>query len=617
MIKSTYPENPLSQRLLGKGRFAHQTRLALQRMGKPALALGLLLLTGGACHADVHGLIGNGGGTVDTAGAQAIAQSGGKVARLGSDRSTAFWNGTAATPQNFDGQVKAAHQNNLRALINLVQYTKFEPNVPIGGYDKWYKIGRAFAQRFQPNSAWLVSQGINNWGVEYYDIHNELWNTGFYSPKLTPQQIYDTSKGYADGVHSVNANLKVAVAGWVPGAEQSSDSQDPMIRPLVPLYNNGTLASFGYHFYWWGWEPVNGTYERSAQTFVDAVKRSYGLNDSVHFSITEWNVNKLDPNNASDFASKFLTGLWDRTGTVNGANQPNCDFALVYTVIGTPTTDDKFALASSLNPWTPADDRGRIYQTVCSLTSGMNWVSLDPKAKGEYVLNGNNKKLWVWQNRNGWTNHPSTSYTVSGIPSGATQLKVYGYNGLRSTITLTGQSSYTVTNLPQGETLMFLVNAASTTTTGANLVTNPGFEATGATQTPTGWSEWSDTNSESASFTEPYGGAHGGTYHGTHWVSASPYRVFTYQFKTGLANGLYMLRAWVKNGGGQKVAEMEAKDHGDNGSQQNVALPVTSTWTQISIDNINVTNGQRTIGFWSDANAGNWIHFDDVEFFKK
>ncbi|RZK29940.1 MAG: hypothetical protein EOO63_07935, partial [Hymenobacter sp.] len=54
---------------------------------------------------------------------------------------------------------------------------------------------------------------------------------------------------------------------------------------------------------------------------------------------------------------------------------------------------------------------------------------------------------------------------------------------------------------------------------GSGLVVNPGFELDGAAvDTPTGWSTWvGNGSSASADYTEAYGGAHSGTYHGTHW----------------------------------------------------------------------------------------------------
>jgi arabinogalactan endo-1,4-beta-galactosidase len=145
------------------------------------------------------------------------------------------------------------------------------------------------------------------------------------------------------------------------------------------------------------------------------------------------------------------------------------------------------------------------------------------------------------------------------------------------------------------------VNAQS-----ANLLTNPGFES-GASQTPTGWTE-SGTTAASKSDS---GSAHSGTYKGTFWRTSS-YTVGIHQTKTGLTNGTYTLSAWVKSGGSQTTARMEAKNCG--GTQQNYTLPTTSTWTQITISNISVTNNQCTVGFYSVAAANQWINFDDVQF---
>jgi|GEM_PF-1170543 len=142
------------------------------------------------------------------------------------------------------------------------------------------------------------------------------------------------------------------------------------------------------------------------------------------------------------------------------------------------------------------------------------------------------------------------------------------------------------------------------------LVTNPSFEANGASQTPTGWGEWSSAAHLDASFSEA--GGHTGSFRGAHW-KASAYDVYTSQTKTGLTNGTYTLRAWVQSSGGQTTAVMNVKDFGS--TTIDAAIPTTGTWTQITINNINVTNGQATFGFYSVAGANQWIHFDDVEFF--
>lgn len=99
----------------------------------------------------------------------------------------------------------------------------------------------------------------------------------------------------------------------------------------------------------------------------------------------------------------------------------------------------------------------------------------------------------------------------------------------------------------------------------------------------------------------------------THW-KASAYQVTTFQTKTGLVSGTYTLRAWGMSGGGQSVVRLYAKNFG--GTEKNLTLPTTSTWTQISITGINVTNGQCEIGLTSTASANQWANLDDVELFK-
>jgi hypothetical protein len=158
-----------------------------------------------------------------------------------------------------------------------------------------------------------------------------------------------------------------------------------------------------------------------------------------------------------------------------------------------------------------------------------------------------------------------------------------------------------------------VVQFSTAVASGTNLVSNPSFDAENFdTQTPSGWSEAG--NNINASFTESYGGSKSGARHGTHWSTGS-YTAYTYQVKTGLQNGLYTLRAWAKSGGGQNTCYLEAKDFG--GTARTANLPVSSTYQLVEIKDINVTNGQCTLGFWSVANGGQWAYFDDVEFFRQ
>ncbi|TPG65567.1 Ig-like domain-containing protein [Hymenobacter nivis] len=143
-------------------------------------------------------------------------------------------------------------------------------------------------------------------------------------------------------------------------------------------------------------------------------------------------------------------------------------------------------------------------------------------------------------------------------------------------------------------------------------VANPGFEADGATSTPTGWQTSSDAK---ASYSEAYAGAHTGSYHGTHY-RPSAYEVYTYQVVSGLANGTYAFSAWVKSSGGQAAAQMRASNYG--GPMQTADLAATPGgvaapgWVLLTVPNIAVTNGQCEIGFYSKAGGSQSIYFDDV-----
>ncbi|MER7968932.1 glycosyl hydrolase 53 family protein [Streptomyces sp. NPDC096080] len=143
------------------------------------------------------------------------------------------------------------------------------------------------------------------------------------------------------------------------------------------------------------------------------------------------------------------------------------------------------------------------------------------------------------------------------------------------------------------------------TATAASTLTNGGFEsdATGAA-VPAGWSEYGDIGD---SYTES--GGHSGSYRLTHY-SATAYKVETYQYLSGLANGTYTLTAWVRSGGGQNAAHLALKNCGS--AEQRTDLPVSSSsWVRI-VTSVAVMGNQCTISVTSDANAGNWINVDDL-----
>ncbi|GAA2956008.1 arabinogalactan endo-beta-1,4-galactanase [Kitasatospora cinereorecta] len=134
---------------------------------------------------------------------------------------------------------------------------------------------------------------------------------------------------------------------------------------------------------------------------------------------------------------------------------------------------------------------------------------------------------------------------------------------------------------------------------------DPGFESGG-----TGWSTYSAAGQDAASFTEA-GGRTGST-RLSHW-SASAYKVETYQYLTGLTDGAYTLSAWVRSGGGQNSAYIALRNCG--GAEQRTDLPPTADgrWIRL-VTSVRVTGGACTISLNSDAHAGEWANFDDINF---
>lgn len=84
---------------------------------------------------------------------------------------------------------------------------------------------------------------------------------------------------------------------------------------------------------------------------------------------------------------------------------------------------------------------------------------------------------------------------------------------------------------------------------------------------------------------------------------------------TDLKNGKYTLSVWTQGGGGEKAVQLFADQFGS----AKVTVPITNDgwnkWHQWTIKDINVTNGQITIGVDNQANAGNWGSFDDIELY--
>jgi len=138
---------------------------------------------------------------------------------------------------------------------------------------------------------------------------------------------------------------------------------------------------------------------------------------------------------------------------------------------------------------------------------------------------------------------------------------------------------------------------------GVNLLSNAGFE-----NGLGGWNTGSQGGTVSTATTRPNSGTshlvHSGT--GAYWA-------YTAQTLTGLSNGSYTVKAWVRGTAGH---QLYVKNYG--GSGVSVTTVASDAYTQLTISNINVTTGSAEIGFWtSDGSGTGWLNVDDMTFYKQ
>ena len=352
------------------------------------------------------------------------------------------------TPENLDRIVLSAHKHGIKPMILFAHDGK---KAPIGSYKQWYNTGNAFAKRFAPNSPWLLSQGIKNWGIEVYSAKNEPGGTGF--PIKGSQSYYKLLEGLADGIHAVSPSLKA-----IPGGFRSrGDGYDTYLKAIGPLFNSGKLDGIDLHIYRSKWHFTNrNAFDYSAQSAFSKAKKAGGITADINFYTTEFNSHghQLTEEEASQI---FLTMLWDKLGVVKDSGEPATQFAMVWSLFNLDITDKRHGMAKDLISWKPTS-RANVMKLVLDLSKGMKMTHRDPKGEGKYVLHGRKKKMWVWQNYPLYTDKPGTKFTVTHIPKWATKLEVYGWDGLRKTYSLSGNRSYTVTGLSREETYMFVVN---------------------------------------------------------------------------------------------------------------------------------------------------------------
>ncbi len=381
-----------------------------------------------------------------------------------------YYDGQKPLPEKMDQQVLETYRAGVKTIVLLFEFDGSYPkhsDAPnqLGDYEKWHSLGQAYASRFSPNSAWLKSQGISDWGITIFQAFNEPDGPAPADalPITGPSSYVTSLKGLADGVHSIDPALAVIPGGFMPENAFSDHTLRGYGPALAPSLNDGTLDGIDLHTYNdIQYAPIVGAdgavvFNFSPQGAFDAVKKACHITRDINFYTTEYNFKAHEQGITEELAAKrLLTCIWANLGVVkNDAKTPATRLALIWNLFTDAKQDPPDGLAVRLSPWIPSA-RARTFQLIMSLTKGMTLIFSDPKGRGEFILEGAGRKLWVWQNYEHWTDVPDSTFTINDIPEGTTKLEVIGWDGLRKSIPLSGQHSYTVTDLKPNETFMFL-----------------------------------------------------------------------------------------------------------------------------------------------------------------
>lgn len=339
----------------------------------------------------------------------------------------------------------------IEPTILFEYYDKYKN--PLGKREKWYQIGKAFAEKYRPGSDFLRNKGIQNWGIRQYTAINE---PGIRN-RIAKWRYRNALEGLANGVHEVDDSLEVYPGGWASPSAHADYTRNGYVPAVADLIDRGVLDGFCLHIYFdTEHAPMDGTYKHSAQANFDRVKEIMGISSDPNFYCDEFNyvARKVSQEQA---AKHFLTAIWDVLGVVGDDGSSSATrIALPWTPFHTVADDPEFGLIKNADPFEPSP-RGDVLALVLELTANLKMTERHPKDGGEFELTGPDASMRVWQNRAGWTDDPRAEYRLTSLPSDATRLSVIDYDGLRQSRSLNGQEACTVTGLTPGETYMFLL----------------------------------------------------------------------------------------------------------------------------------------------------------------
>ncbi len=402
-----------------------------------------------------------------------------------------YWRDGKVITEKFERFI-GWYKHGVQPLLLFNHYPKKDD--PVGGYDKWYAIGKAFAEKFRPNSDFLLSKGIKDWGITDFMAFNEPeWHIIRHPGTMSAAEYKQALKGLADGVHAVDPTLNVSPGGYTFPLWENVLKDLPnvevlqLVKAIAPLYNDGTLHALYLHPYVRKGEFLKS---RSAQKIFDNTKKAFNIARDIHFAVLEYcyagsyvvNGQKddtagIDENaNTAEFYGEAseqekaigqMAAFWDNMTVTGNKGQPVSDYVLAWEPLSTYLNNLNWGLAKNKAPY-EGRMAANIIQLNTFLTNGMTFTSID-RENEIYTLEGNGNKLIVWQNLDGWSPLAGESFTIANIPTNSKRLDVFdalawesgrGFSGRPKPVqqhNLSAMRSIVVKGLEKGRTYLFML----------------------------------------------------------------------------------------------------------------------------------------------------------------
>lgn len=402
----------------------------------------------------------------------------------------AYWDPKTARPstENFNNIFDLAlkHDANLHVLFNW--NSDLAQALDVGGYERWYSIGRAYAQEFGVGGRRATALGRPDYGIKTYAAFNEAAFDYLDKPDIaaSPDQVRQALHGLADGIHSILPNAAVKMGGTWGVLLERDPTDGGFVTAIAPLLNDGTLDGIDIHLYYgFSKESAYGLYEEegnkdslptvwnpdyTVQKVFDSVKRAGGVRTDIYFYTDEYGISRpkarLTQEQERRLHNDILTLFWDTLMVVGqDGRRPATRLALMWGLHG-PLPPHEYKIfnlhpkTKSPNEDTPPErlnSYGDTIATAVELARGMRITSVDLQKALLKLESANGREMVVWKNGRGISSIAGSSFTLSDIAKSTRTIEVHTASGYLKEIPVQGKKSITFTNLVGQTTYMFIL----------------------------------------------------------------------------------------------------------------------------------------------------------------